>query len=279
MWTEEKLRLSLANDTPYSTALDFHWPGYDFIKHRMYESSTNYTHTGSFSKIVAYFYIKRRIAQFLLSVYAPITMFVFLSWGSFWIEIPAAPARVSLGVTVLLTMVTRAQAINQGLPSLPYIHGLDIWIMVCTIFVFATIIEYIAVNYIYFSKKRYRLKIKKRSKSMIRHRNQTDRQFGSLNDISTVDIDPNYFPTNGDSLKGFKNGINAFRRRNSKQLYNQIKKFLNFHKRKKTWERRNRDRCEEIACEIDRMCRIIFPLFFFLFNVIYWIILLCLSNA
>lgn len=41
-------------------------------------------------------------------MYCPSTMLVIVSWVSFWLDKDAVPARVSLGVTTLLTMTTQA---------------------------------------------------------------------------------------------------------------------------------------------------------------------------
>lgn len=47
-------------------------------------------------------------------------MLVIVSWVSFWLDQSAVPARVSLGVTTLLTMATQTSGINQTLPPVSY---------------------------------------------------------------------------------------------------------------------------------------------------------------
>uniref|UniRef100_A0A1I7WYQ9 Neur_chan_memb domain-containing protein n=1 Tax=Heterorhabditis bacteriophora TaxID=37862 RepID=A0A1I7WYQ9_HETBA len=44
---------------------------------------------------------------YLLQLYIPSTMLVIVSWVSFWLDRTAVPARVTLGVTTLLTMTTQ----------------------------------------------------------------------------------------------------------------------------------------------------------------------------
>ena len=46
-------------------------------------------------------------SYYLLQLYIPSFMLVIVSWVSFWIDRTAVPARVTLGVTTLLTITTQ----------------------------------------------------------------------------------------------------------------------------------------------------------------------------
>ena len=87
---------------------------------------------GNFSRITLRFEIEREFGHFLLDIYVPSILFVVTSWLSFWVEIPAAPARVTLSMTTMLTLVTSEKAIREKLPKVSYVHALDIWNVVCT---------------------------------------------------------------------------------------------------------------------------------------------------
>ena len=47
-----------------------------------------------------------------------------LSWISFWINYEATAARVSLGITTVLTMTTISTNVRASLPKIPDIKGL-----------------------------------------------------------------------------------------------------------------------------------------------------------
>ena len=53
------------------------------------------------------FHLERQYGFFMLQTYVPTILIVILSWISFWINMDAIPARISLGVTTVLTMATQ----------------------------------------------------------------------------------------------------------------------------------------------------------------------------
>ena len=82
----------------------------------------------------------------MLQVIIPSILLVVLSWVSFWVDPKAVPARVSLGVTCVLTMTTQSSGIRQTLPPVSYVKAIDVWMMVCLLFVFAALLEFAFVN-------------------------------------------------------------------------------------------------------------------------------------
>lgn len=70
-----------------------------------------------------------------------------MSWVSFWLNRGAAPARVGLGVTTVLTMTTLMSSVNASLPKISYMKSIDIYLEVCFFMVFGALIEYACVGY------------------------------------------------------------------------------------------------------------------------------------
>lgn len=85
----------------------------------------------------------RRSGYYITNVYVPTSLVVFMSMLTFWIPPDAVPARVTLGVTSLLTIVTKQY--QASLPNVSYIVALNIWLSACIGFVFVSLLEYAVV--------------------------------------------------------------------------------------------------------------------------------------
>uniref|UniRef100_A0A914CTC4 Uncharacterized protein n=1 Tax=Acrobeloides nanus TaxID=290746 RepID=A0A914CTC4_9BILA len=90
----------------------------------------NYS-TGVWSCVTAEFYVKREITHHVMQSYVPTTLIVVISWFSFWLDVEAVPARVSLAITTLLTLSTQANAARMALPEVSYMKAIDVWMGTC----------------------------------------------------------------------------------------------------------------------------------------------------
>ena len=82
---------------------------------------------GEYSCLKVELIFKREFSYYLITIYVPCCMLVIVSWVSFWLDQNAIPARVSLGVTTLLTMSTQTSGINAQLPPVSYTKAIDVW--------------------------------------------------------------------------------------------------------------------------------------------------------
>jgi len=103
--------------------------------------------SGKYSCLKVELIFKREFSYYMLTIYVPCCMLVIVSWVSFWLDQNAIPARVSLGVTTLLTMSTQTSGINAQLPPVSYTKAIDVWTGVCQCFVFCALLEFALVNY------------------------------------------------------------------------------------------------------------------------------------
>ncbi|XP_014054560.1 glycine receptor, alpha 4a [Salmo salar] len=124
---------------------------------------TKHYNTGKFTCIEVKFHLERQMGYYLIQMYIPSLLIVILSWVSFWINMDAAPARVGLGITTVLTMTTQSSGSRASLPKVSYVKAIDIWMAVCLLFVFAALLEYAAVNFVSRQHKEFiRLRKKQR---------------------------------------------------------------------------------------------------------------------
>lgn len=118
--------------------------------------------TGNFTCLEVIFRLKRRLVYYVFNTYIPTCLIVIMSWVSFWIKPEAAPARVTLGVTSLLTLSTQHAKSQSSLPPVSYLKAVDAFMSVCTVFVFLALMEYCLINIILSEKPTFE-SIKKKS--------------------------------------------------------------------------------------------------------------------
>ena len=101
---------------------------------------------GAFPCLEISFFLRRDIGYFFIQHYIPSLLVVILSWVSFWLNVDASPARVSIGLLTVLTTTTQSTFINASLPRVSYVKAIDVWMSMCLVFVFAALLEYALVN-------------------------------------------------------------------------------------------------------------------------------------
>ncbi|XP_061558104.1 LOW QUALITY PROTEIN: glycine receptor subunit alpha-2-like [Phycodurus eques] len=144
---------------------------------------TKHYNTGKFTCIEVKFHLERQMGYYLIQMYIPSLLTVILSWVSFWINMDAAPARVGLGITTVLTMTTQSSGSRASLPKVSYVKAIDIWMAVCLLFVFAALLEYAAVNFVSRQHKEF-FRLRKRLRERARQRSQASGEGETKGDAS-----------------------------------------------------------------------------------------------
>ena len=80
------------------------------------------------------------MGYYLIQIYIPSSLIVVISWVSFWLNRGATPARVSLGVTTVLTMTTLMSSTNAALPKVSYVKSIDVFLGTSFVMVFASLL-------------------------------------------------------------------------------------------------------------------------------------------
>ncbi|KAK2159281.1 hypothetical protein LSH36_155g04080 [Paralvinella palmiformis] len=143
----ETHELQLAwQDPPVEIDDELELPQFELMEINNVTCHKQYKTTGKFPCLKVTFSLYRRLGSFLLQVYIPSTLIIIVSCISFWINMDAVAARISLGVTTVLTMTTHLTGLTNSVPKVSYPKAIDIWMSMAMLFVFTALLEYAFVN-------------------------------------------------------------------------------------------------------------------------------------
>uniref|UniRef100_A0AAQ4S4I3 Glycine receptor subunit beta n=1 Tax=Gasterosteus aculeatus aculeatus TaxID=481459 RepID=A0AAQ4S4I3_GASAC len=113
-----------------------------------------YSGTGYYTCVEVIFTLRRQVGFYMMGVYAPTLLIVVLSWLSFWINPDASAARVPLGILSVLSLSSECTSLASELPKVSYVKAIDVWLIACLLFGFASLVEYAVVQVMLNSPKR-----------------------------------------------------------------------------------------------------------------------------
>jgi hypothetical protein len=90
--------------------------------------------------------IVRRSGFYIWKVFVPLLLMVTLSFTVFWIDSEELNSQVDIAATTILTVIAFAFAIQANLPKVPYLTFIDLFFLVCYLFVFFPAIEITVVH-------------------------------------------------------------------------------------------------------------------------------------
>ncbi|KAK2488515.1 hypothetical protein MC885_003091, partial [Smutsia gigantea] len=186
-----------------------------------------YSSTGWYNRLYINFTLRRHIFFFLLQTYFPATLMVMLSWVSFWIDRRAVPAR-----------------------------AVDIYLWVSFVFVFLSVLEYAAVNYLTTMKLSSHPNVLLRSQLACpcgSSQSGAAMLGGSYSDGAVNDLG-SYVREDGEKPDRMMGRLTLASERSSPQRQSQRSSYVSM-------------RIDTHA--IDKYSRIIFPAAYILFNLIY----------
>ncbi|KAL8180686.1 UNVERIFIED_CONTAM: Gamma-aminobutyric acid receptor subunit alpha-3 [Gekko kuhli] len=239
-------------------AVSNHYMNWQFFRTR----EIGFTSPGVYVMMITYFHLKRKIGYFVIQTYLPCIMTVILSQVSFWLNRESVPARTVFGVTTVLTMTTLSISARNSLPKVAYATAMDWFIAVCYAFVFSALIEFAAVNY--FTKRSWAWDGKKvleaqelKKKEPVTLAKKTNNTYNIVGTTYALNItkEPG-LPTIAKSAAATTTTPAAIvvppkvprmeeKPPENKKTYNSVSK-------------------------VDKMSRIVFPVLFAIFNMVYW---------
>ncbi|XP_024937832.1 gamma-aminobutyric acid receptor subunit beta isoform X12 [Cephus cinctus] len=234
----------------------------------------------NYSRLACEIQFVRSMGYYLIQIYIPSGLIVIISWVSFWLNRNATPARVALGVTTVLTMTTLMSSTNAALPKISYVKSIDVYLGTCFVMVFASLLEYATVGYM--------------AKRIQMRKNRFQKIAESMKAARENPGPPGIPGDHGDHAP--------------KQTWSRVVQEVRFkvhdpkaHSKGGTLENTINGRADEEAApvpqhlihpgkdisklygvtpsDIDKYSRIVFPVCFVCFNLMYWIIYLHISDV
>uniref|UniRef100_H0WB75 Gamma-aminobutyric acid receptor subunit epsilon n=2 Tax=Cavia porcellus TaxID=10141 RepID=H0WB75_CAVPO len=237
------------------------------------------TPAGDFMVMTFFFNVSRRFGYIAIQNYVPSSVTTMLSWVSFWIQRDSAPARTSLGITSVLTMTTLGTFSRKNFPRVSYITVLDFYIAICFVFCFCALMEFAVLNFLTYNRMKAHASPKlrhppisgARARALARARARqqeevfvceivTEGSDGEEHVSCSVQPLPN--PEDVEAPSGRFSGC-----------FKHVRKYFCMGPDcdGPTW---NKGRLRIHLFRLDNYSRIVFPVSFLLFNVIYWLVCL-----
>ena len=121
----------------------------NMIRNETNRCNKRHTWRRDFSCLSVLLIFSRDQSFYLTTVFVPGIVLVTSSFISFWLDVNAVPARVMIAVTTMLNFCTTTNSFRSKLPVVSNLYAMNLWDFVCMFFIYASMIEFIIVNYIY----------------------------------------------------------------------------------------------------------------------------------
>ncbi|CAB3408777.1 unnamed protein product [Caenorhabditis bovis] len=201
---------------------------------------------GEWYRLTVEFEFSRKYGFYILQLYMPTYISLFISWIAFCIDTKALPARIVLGVNSLMSLTFQFGTIISSLPPVSYVKAIDLWMCTCVAFIFASLLELAFVAY--------------QDKKLILKSSKFNTAFRVIANFMRSFDPPPKSRRNLDEQEDDEEEEEEKR----KDIENEIDEYRNKAYLRKKWRLLN------FGANVDRLSFIVFPLAFAAFNVVYW---------
>ncbi|KAH8382356.1 hypothetical protein KR009_002997 [Drosophila setifemur] len=247
---------------------------------------------GNYSTISFSVLLTREVGYYVMDYFLPSIMIVTISWVSFWLQADQTPARTTLGCTTMLSFITLSLSQENNLSKTGYVTMSEVWFLVCTMFIFGSLVEFAFVNTIW--RRNNNLELKKRTTKYIvkstfvphirRHRRHgykrtdstmsttsMDKSFGGPRDNTVITIETPIII--GGSLSREDSAISLDEQDETETSSTSASSESEKEKPAQTFATMTP---KEVSLWIDKKMRFVFPLAFVVFNALFWTLVYCL---
>jgi hypothetical protein len=86
-----------------------------------------------------YIEAQRNSQYYLLTMFLPMSLIVFMSWTVFWLQPDIVPARIGISTASIFSLLALGFSIRLGLPAVSYMTRADLFVIGCTLLVFVAL--------------------------------------------------------------------------------------------------------------------------------------------
>uniref|UniRef100_A0A2M4AD72 Putative neurotransmitter gated ion channel n=1 Tax=Anopheles triannulatus TaxID=58253 RepID=A0A2M4AD72_9DIPT len=166
MYNEDDLVLLWEHKSPVTLAPELHLTEYVLLEMFTNETVINAdlsdlrhgAFAGNYSSLSFTVHLAREMGFYMMDYFIPSIMLVCISWVTFWLQADQSAPRITLGTSTMLTFITLASAQGKTLPKVSYIKASEIWFLGCTGFIFGSLVEFAFVNTIWRRKRNVEVK-------------------------------------------------------------------------------------------------------------------------
>ena len=79
---------------------------------------------------------QRESQYYLLTMFLPMSLIVFMSWTAFWIQPNVVPPRIAISTASIFSLIAFGVSIRLSLPRVSYMTRADLFVVGCTLLVF-----------------------------------------------------------------------------------------------------------------------------------------------
>ncbi|XP_078353528.1 gamma-aminobutyric acid receptor subunit gamma-1-like isoform X2 [Oculina patagonica] len=265
----QTLRLQIAAYSYDDSQVQYKWIKVSLREHDMTEfyvekethrlESTAYI-TGTHTAAVAEFQIRRRLQHFILGFYLPCISCTIASWLQFWMCQTAVGDRAGLGITTVLTEIFLLEFSGQGMPKVSYMKAAELYVIVSFGFIFLALVE----SAIVYKASGWSV-LKKEKQELVNHqqvdKNQTSETPG----------------------KDFNKGIHSLvmssiydqtENKSSEYIFREVERSEDTDPPEKPTPTACTDTNQNWGVIIDRGARLLFPITYSAFTVVYFVLIL-----
>ncbi|XP_076309813.1 glutamate-gated chloride channel-like [Tachypleus tridentatus] len=232
------------------------------VKNDTGDCDRKYTWRDEYSCLKVLLVFTRDKSFYFSTVFVPGIILVSSSFISFWLDINAVPARVMIGVTTMLNFCTTTNSFRSTLPVVSSITAMNMWDGVCMFFIYASMLEFITVNYLHRKRPSHQSATSHPSSAGTQLVSESNRGNSALAQGSAhkVEREENRHETNNThpEVPTFDNNrLDGVKARAAASIFAWLRRPQTLESEMGT--------CPKLAKKIDNISKVVFPLLFFSF--------------